>query len=144
MYCSNCGKELIEGAKFCPNCAAQVGQVSNQSQDNQKEIVIKEGLCNRVKSKLYVQNGHGLLTNKRFIYAKHSLAKIAVMGVLVNLTKGDYDFAIPISEIVSLSEGKQGVSKTIIINTKSGKSYNFYFNDRQRWIIEFNNLIANN
>ena len=26
MFCSKCGKELAEDAKFCPNCAAPVGQ----------------------------------------------------------------------------------------------------------------------
>ncbi len=82
-----------------------------------------------------------MLTNKRFIYSKHSLAKIAAIGVLVNLTKGSFDFDIPISEISGLRDGRQGVSKTIIITTKSGDEFNFYFSDRERWIIEFNNLI---
>jgi RNA polymerase subunit RPABC4/transcription elongation factor Spt4 len=25
MFCSNCGKEVAEGAKFCPNCGTSVG-----------------------------------------------------------------------------------------------------------------------
>ena len=64
------------------------------------------------------------------------------MGVLVNLTKGDYDFDIPIADIAELKEGKQGISKTIIIVTKTGEEYNFYFTDRQIWLIEFQNLIS--
>lgn len=82
-----------------------------------------------------------MLTNKRFIYSKHSLAKIAAMGLLVNFTKGSYDFEIPVSEITEIHDGRQGVSKTIVISTRSGEDYNFYFTDRERWIIEFNNLI---
>lgn len=82
-----------------------------------------------------------MLTNKRFIYSKHSLAKIATMGLFVNLTKGSYDFEIPISEMTGIHDGRQGVSKTIVICTQSGENYNFYFTDRERWIIEFNNLI---
>ena len=27
MFCENCGKELIEGSKFCPNCGAEDGEV---------------------------------------------------------------------------------------------------------------------
>lgn len=146
MFCANCGQQLTDGARFCSVCGQAVGETitSASQKEIEKEQVIKEGLCNRVKSKLFVQNGHGLLTNKRFIYAKHSMAKIAMMGVLVNLTKGDYDFEIPVSDISELKEGKQGISKTIIIVTKSGEEYNFYFNDRQVWLIELQNLINAN
>lgn len=146
MFCSNCGVELESTAKFCPNCGHPVSATashadSNFSSDAEKEIVIKEGLCNRVKSKLFVENGHGLLTSRRFIYSRHSFAKIFVMGALVNLTKGSYDFEIPIEDISEIADGRQGISKTIIIRTKSGGEYNFYFTDRQKWLIEFENLI---
>lgn len=146
MFCSKCGKLLSDDAAFCSYCGSPIS--SNPGafaapQTNDKEIVIKEGLCNRIKNKLYVQNGHGMLTNKRFIYSKHSFAKAALIGVFVNLTKGTFDFDIPVSEIASIRDGRQGISKTIIITTKSGDEYNFYFSDRERWIIEFNNLIRN-
>lgn len=139
MYCSKCGKPLNDGAAFCSYCGTPV---DSPTVDDGREIVIKEGLCNRVKSKLFVQNGHGLLTNKRFIYSKHSLGKILVVGALVNLTKGSYEFEIPIDDIAEIADGRQGISKTIIIRTKSGEEYNFYFSDRQVWLIEFGNLIG--
>ena len=142
MYCSNCGKQLDDTANFCSGCGNKVGSTNETVQhEADKEIVIKEGLCNRVKSKLFVENGHGLLTNKRFIYSKHSLAKIAVMGVLVNATKGSFDFEIAIEDIWGIKEGRQGISKTIIICTKSGEEFNFYFTDKLKWEIEFQNLI---
>ena len=142
MFCTNCGNKLDDNAKFCSNCGNQAGTISMPKLNNSdKEIVIKEGLCNRIKSKLFVENGHGLLTNKRFIYSKHSLAKIAVMGVLVNLTKGDYEFDIPVDNISHIKEGRQGFSKTIIVCTKTGEEFNFYFTDKLKWEIEFQNLI---
>ena len=73
-----------------------------------------------------------------------SIFKTAAIGLLVNLTKGSYDFEIPISDIKEIKDGRQGISKTIIICTNSGEEYNFYFTDRQKWIIEFNNLINKN
>lgn len=140
MFCSKCGKQLEDNDVFCSGCGNKVGaEIQQPSED--REIVLKEGLCNRIKSKLFVENGHGLLTNKRFIYSKHSLAKMAVMGVLVNATKGDYDFEISIKDISGIKEGRQGISKTIIICTRSGEEFNFYFNDKLKWEIEFNNLI---
>ncbi|MGN0340353.1 MAG: zinc-ribbon domain-containing protein [Lachnospira sp.] len=144
MFCPKCGKLLDDTASFCSECGTSIDTTSKAPQKESNEYVIKEGLCNRIKSALFVQNGHGLLTNKRFIYSKHSLAKIAVMGVLVNATKGTYDFEIAIKDIACLKEGRQGISKTIIICTKSGEEYNFYFNDKSAWEMEFNNLINKN
>ena len=144
MYCPNCGRQVDDGVKFCSNCGAALGSAAAAAPAapaDDREIVIKEGLCNRIKSKLFVQNGRGMLTNKRFIYSKHGFGKILAMGVFVNLTKGTFDFDIPVSEIAAIRDGRQGVSKTIIVVTKSGDEYNFYFTDRERWIIEFNNLI---
>ena len=99
------------------------------------------GLCNRVKNAFFVQNGSALLTNKRFIYMKHSLPKTFVLGAFVNLTKGDFEFDIPISQILSIEDGKQGISKTIMINTVDGLKYNFYFTKREEWKIAFGNLL---
>ena len=67
--------------------------------NEEQEKVLLEGLCNRIKSKFNVQNGHGVLTNKRFIYDKQSIAKMAVIGLLVNFKKGTYDFDIEFSDI---------------------------------------------
>ena len=141
MFCINCGQEIPDGARFCPACGTALSESPAPAGESDREVVIKEGLCNRVKSKFNVQNGHGLLTNKRFVYSKHSLAKIAALGVLANLTKGSYDFEIPLSQIEKLSDGRQGFSKTIVIDTASGDRYEFYFTDRERWLVEFRNLI---
>ena len=111
-FCTNCGEELLLDAKFCAKCGTPVNSNSRASDTSslEQEKVIKEGVCNRVKSKLFVENGHGLLTDKRFIYNKHGFGKLLAIGVFVNLTKED--------------------------------EYNFYFNDRQKWIIEFRNLLG--
>lgn len=101
-----------------------------------------KGLCNRVKSPLFVQNGSVILTNRRFIYLKHSLAKIAAIGVLTYLTEGSYDFDIPLSDIASIEDGRQGISKTIIINTKDGKRYNFYVTNREEWKIKIQSAVG--
>ena len=141
MFCVECGYKIPDGSRFCAQCGHAIDNTNSISKPVAKERIIKEGLCNCVKSALNVQNGHGLLTNKRFIYSKHGFAKIVLMGVFVNLTKGDYDFEIPIENISRIKEGRQGFSKTIILETKFGEEYNFYFTDRLKWMIEFQNLI---
>ncbi len=142
MFCQNCGVQLPDNAKFCSNCGAASGhQFSNQQNDASQEIILMKGLCNRVKSSLNVQNGNAILTNRRFIYLKHSLVKTLAIGVLVNLTEGSYDFAIPLSDISRIEDGRQGISKTIIINTKYGERYNFYVTNREVWKIKIQNAL---
>lgn len=67
-------------------------------------------------------NGHAVLTNQRFINSKHSFAKIAVMGALVNLTKGDFDFDIPIAAITEIEETKRLMSKVLVIRTQDAEN----------------------
>lgn len=108
-----------------------------------QEKIIMEGLCNRVKSTFNVQNGRGILTNQRFIYSRHKLSKIIAIGALVNLTQGDYEFEIPISDINSFTRGKQGFSSNVlVIETKSGVSYKFAVTKYIEWEIAFNNVLA--
>lgn len=105
-----------------------------------EEKIIMQGLCNRIKG-VFVENGHGMLTNKRFIYSKHSFGKIAAMGVLVNLTKGDFDFDIKIEDIKSITEAKRLLDKILVISTSTGDEYKFYFTKIEEWKIHFNNLM---
>lgn len=107
-----------------------------------EEKILIEGLCNRVKG-AFVENGHAALTNKRFIYSKHSLTKIAAMGVLVNLTKGDFDFEIKIEDIKEVSEAKRLFDKILVVSTMSGDEYKFFFTKLEEWKIHFNNLLSN-
>lgn len=107
-----------------------------------EEKILIEGLCNRVKG-AFVENGHAMLTNKRFIYSKHSLTKIAAMGVLVNLTKGDFDFEIKIEDIKEVSEAKRLFDKILVVSTMSGDEYKFFFTKLEEWKIHFNNLLSN-
>lgn len=107
-----------------------------------EEKILIEGLCNRVKG-AFVENGHAMLTNKRFIYSKHSLTKIAAMGVLVNLTKGDFDFEIKIEDIKEVSEAKRLFDKILMVSTMSGDEYKFFFTKLEEWKIHFNNLLSN-
>lgn len=139
MYCSNCGTELPLNSFFCNKCGFKVATTSNATVS---EIILMKGLCNRVKSPLFVQNGNAILTNQRFIYLKHSLAKTIAIGAFINLTEGSYDFDIPLSNISNIEDGRQGISKTIIINTKNGERYNFYVTNREEWKIKIQNALA--
>lgn len=103
-----------------------------------QETIILQGVCNRIKG-AFVENGHAMLTNQRFIYSKHSFAKIVAMGVLVNLTKGDFDFDIPIADITNIEETKRLMSKVLVIRTPDAE-YRFFFTKLEEWKIAFSNV----
>lgn len=42
-YCGNCGKEVPDGTKFCPNCGAQIGPVEAPKQEVTTPINAKHG-----------------------------------------------------------------------------------------------------
>jgi len=108
-----------------------------------EEKIVMEGLANRVKSTFNVQNGRGILTNRRFIYSRHKLSKIIAIGALVNLTQGDYEFEIPLEYIKGISRGKQGFSSNVlVIETKAGDVYKFAVTKYLEWEIAFNNVLA--
>ncbi len=144
MLCHHCGCKVPEDAAYCPGCGAKVQQETQPLSKKEPEVVIMKGLCNRVKNSFYVQNGKAILTNRRFIYLKHHVAKIFAIGLLVNLTEGDIDFDIPLSDIKDIEDGRQGFSKTIKIHTKSGEEYHFYFSKRIEWKIALQNAIDEN
>ena len=141
MYCVNCGKELSNDIMFCPYCGTET-KIKPTVDKPDSEIILMKGLCNRVKNPLFVQNGNAILTNKRFIYMKHSLAKTFAIGMLINLTEGSYDFDIPLKDISSIDDSRQGFSKTIIINTKKGEKYHFYVTKREEWKIKLQTAIT--
>ena len=103
-----------------------------------QETIILEGLCNRIKG-AFVENGHAVLTNQRFIYSKHSFAKIALMGAFVNLTKGNFDFDIPIANITDIEETKRLMSKVLVIRTQDAE-YKFFFTKLEEWKLAFSNV----
>lgn len=39
MYCSNCGKQLAEGSKFCNSCGSQVGSSEQSASDSKRKII---------------------------------------------------------------------------------------------------------
>ena len=63
------------------------------------------------------------------------------MGALVNLTKGDFDFDIPITDIINIEETKRLMSKILVIETQDTE-YRFFFTKLEEWKIAFSNVVG--
>jgi len=37
MFCSNCGKKLADGSKFCPSCGTKIGVILNRQDNNEDD-----------------------------------------------------------------------------------------------------------
>ena len=108
----------------------------------EEEKILIEGVANSIKSKFFVQNGHGVLTNKRFIYCKHSLAKTLAIGILINLTKGDYEYDIPLDKISKVEIVKKGIRGNFLyLHTDDGEVHKYGILKALDWNIAFNNVL---
>jgi hypothetical protein len=107
-----------------------------------EEKIIMEGLANHIKSRFNVQNGRGILTNKRFIYCKHGVAQTLVLGMWVNLTKGDYDHEIPLTDIKNAEIRKNGLGHKLTITTRDNEIYQYGISKALDWEIAFNNVLS--
>ena len=152
MFCSNCGYQMEPGASFCSNCGEKVmaAKMPEQSMGEAaanipdistgEEYTIRKGMCNWVKAALVVQSGHGVLTNKRFVYKLGKLGSLD--SRIYNAVSGSKNsFEIPLSELVGIREGHQGLARALTLQTRSGEEYKCTFMDTDGWLMEFNKLL---
>lgn len=104
------------------------------------EQVLMEGIANPVAG-LVVKNGHGVLTTERFIYSKHSMAKIIAMGALVNATKGTYEYDIPLDEIATVTADRFRLGHALTITKKDGAVLKYGIAKPKEWQSAFDKAL---
>lgn len=135
MFCSNCGTKLEDGVKFCSGCGTPIGGVNSPSpsapqhmetsQNNNEEILAKNKVGMSKNNSLTGSAGTGMVTNKRVVFKKISMAKLLVLGPWALLTEGNLDLDLPYSEIKDVRIGKIKFTKAVIITAKDGNEYAF-------------------
>jgi len=95
------------------------------------------------------QNGHAVLTNERFVFGKGKILKKMAAGESVSfdeaLAKGDIVFDLLLSEVTEVTQGKQGFSTTLNIQTYDGV-YKFAFMKKAQfaeWETSVKDALAN-
>jgi len=143
MKCPECKKIIPETAAACPDCGFPVNSAN--------ETVLYTGAVTFTNANLndavgaiagtmigsqngrrlawgamdnLGRNGHGVLTDKRFVFGGSGPLKKITSGSTVNLAgyraKGEIYFDIPLADIVSFSKGKQGFSTLFVLETNDG------------------------
>ena len=141
IKCPECGREISDKAASCVGCGCPINHGDASRERDKPETILMQGLCNQCGG-FAVKNGTGILTNHRFLYLKHSLAKIAAVGVLTYLTRGSYEYEIPLDAISSIEDGRHGISRTLVITTRYGETFNYYFTNREEWRIKLESARA--
>jgi len=101
------------------------------------EIILHRGLASWCKSDWSCLKGYGILTNKRFIFTMPSAAvniSKAVSKIFKHFAEGGFEAEIPYERIKNLSEGRYGIRKALIIETKDGSTYKFAVNNFNIWV----------
>jgi len=167
MNCPECKNVVADTAAACPYCGCPI--------DSANEVVFKVGAVTffnlnaknvaaaiggsavggiigrrvaNTASKSMGKNGHGVVTNKRFVFGNSKALKKIAAGSAVSFAavraKRDIDFDIPLETIVSVSEGKQGFSSLFVLSTNDGE-YKFALmkkTELPEWIAAFNKALG--
>lgn len=108
-----------------------------------EEKVLMEGVANPITHGMALQNGKGVLTNKRFIYCKHKLLKTITIGLLINLTKGDFEYDIPLETIEKFEIESKGIrGNYLCIYIKDGTMRKYGILKALDWEIAFKNALS--
>ena len=167
MKCPECKKEVADTAAACPNCgfpinsanetALYIGAVTFTNVNiNDAAAAIGGALAGGENSRRIAwgamdnlgRNGHGVLTDKRFVFGSSGPLKKIGEGAAVNLAalraKGDIYFDIPLADILSFSKGKQGFSTLFSLETNDGE-YKFallWKSQYPGWEAAFNKVLG--
>ena len=105
------------------------------------EKILMEGIANPV-SGLIVKNGHGILTNARFAFCKHSLAKTLTIGAFVNLTQGSYEYDIPLEDIATVVTERFRLGHALTITKKDGTVFKYGILKPKEWQFAFEHAMS--
>ena len=118
-------------AVSCPNCGCPISKPTSATSG--AEMVLYEGLANKINNFFWVENGRGAVTNQRFIYYRHSVGKVLALGLLANLTEGSVSLSIPLDSIISVTKGRKGLNSVLVIETTAGEVYKFAVFKYHEW-----------
>jgi hypothetical protein len=93
------------------------------------EQVIKDEMGMFIKSKLHVQPGQLVLTNKRFVFVKNMNFMFGLIGLLFKTLRGGVIHDIPLENIKSHAQDKFGVNtKVMKLTLSDGQELRFVLN----------------
>ena len=140
MFCTQCGTQLPDGAKFCSNCGAHLDAAAAPSATAAQpgpEAILMQGAGQVMKSAVLANTGSFVLTNQRLIFSKGGNI---VMGKV--LTEGKFAFEVPLNEIVQVERSKKGLVSTIRLVKRDGSDLPLCFLKAEPWLVSPQSAVA--
>jgi len=143
MNCPECKSVVAEAAVVCPECGCPIDYASEVVRKvgfvtftnvNAKDMAgaiggalvggLIGGRISRNAADNLGKNGHGVLTDKRFVFGTGKSLKKMVAGTPADFAtarkKGGIVFDIPLADVAGISAGKQGFSTLFALDTVGG------------------------
>lgn len=98
------------------------------------ETILKKGFASHLESKMKLRSGTGYLTNQRFMYYRSRLPWLLDGELTTLLFPRVMAIEIPLHSIASISRGKYGLNKNVlIIKTKMGQEHSLIMEKFEKW-----------
>ncbi len=125
MYCSKCGEELVQAAKFCSNCGQKVvGSVVKNTEMDSNSFETVSFSSRFVLGGSLLTPDRLVITSEELIYRKRNKNLIGVDEI-----------AIPFKRISSVELDRKLISSTVIVYTMGNEKVrlkNFSIGDAKR------------
>lgn len=125
MYCSKCGEELVQAAKFCSNCGQKVdGSVVKNTEMDSNSFETVSFSSRFVLGGSLLTPDRLIITSEELIYRKRNKNLIGVDEI-----------AIPFKRISSVELDRKLISSTVIVYTMGNEKVslkNFSIGDSKR------------
>ena len=129
MFCSQCGNQLVENARFCTRCGAPVAGTQQEYMPDaaprqnrpavDPETVLYEGVCLKRESTLRTVPGDAIINyNGLFYFGRQAFR---------NMTgKREPDFVVPSSEVLQITTSVKNMNSVMELHMRDGSVLEFY------------------
>jgi hypothetical protein len=102
MFCSNCGKEIVEGSNFCKNCGAKISNVASVDESQTQNVSTESFDASKFKindddiKSLIAQHTSSDETENYYFFGiiTASLGQIALLGAFASFTNKNCVFNV--------------------------------------------------
>ena len=136
MFCSNCGTQIEDHARFCYNCGSAITQNASQPGNYQQPNAYQQNYQDKFGVNIVYPDGHNeigdlYITATEMVFVKKSKAVRLAFGFLGSaLENGEATLRLNIADIVRGGRTKIGLNPHVYqITLRNGEAYKLCVNN---------------
>lgn len=140
MYCEKCGVKILDGASFCQNCGASVGEAKTQ-QAGQQVGDFKAFVDNHVRKTTKFQSAEDLIeTSKPWKFAWICVGVLSLIGLVLNEKNCDGKYGV--IEVLFICGGFLGYVLVFLASVFIRRQYREKFSGKININIDYDDYVA--